>query len=95
MISNAFEHGSGGVIVELREGDGSLQVAVLDRGSADPSSKGSRRSVQARIDGRARHGHGLKVVRRVAARHGGGFQLRRSPQGTEARLALPASGGTR
>jgi len=45
-----------------------------------------------RLAGRRRHGHGLRIVRRVAARHGGSFRLRRSPSGTEACLELPLSG---
>jgi signal transduction histidine kinase len=96
MISNAFEHGSGAVAVEARERGGVLRVAVLDAGTpVAPSPRAGVRTLRARIDGRARHGHGLRIVRRAAARHGGSFRLHRSPQGTEARLELPLAGGVR
>lgn len=96
MISNGFEHGSGGVSVEVREGDGLLRIAVLDSGcTSAPSPKKSRQEFWPRISGRARHGHGLRIVRRTARRHGGSFQLRRSSEGTEARLELPLAGGAR
>lgn len=96
MISNAFEHGAGEVTVEVREVAGLLRVAVLDAGdAAGVCARQVGRGIWTRINGRARHGHGLRVLRRVARRHGGGFQLRRSPQGTEARLELPLPGGPR
>lgn len=97
MISNAFEHGSGEVSVEVREGGGGLlRVAVLDSGRpARTSPKKSRGGARARISGRARHGHGLRIVRRAAKRHGGSFTLRRSSDGTEARLELPRVAGAR
>jgi two-component system, OmpR family, sensor histidine kinase KdpD len=96
MISNAFEHGSGPIIVEGQEKAGLLRVTVLDSGAPlPPSRRVGIRGLRARIGGRARHGHGLKIVRRAAARHGGSFRLRPSPQGTEARLELPLAGGAR
>jgi signal transduction histidine kinase len=96
MISNGFEHGAGEVTVEVREGAGLLWVTVLDRGHRAPLGAGDRSlGLWARIGGRARHGHGLRIVRRVAARHAGSFQLRLSPRGTEARLQLPVAGGFR
>jgi len=42
-----------------------------------------------RLSGRARHGHGLRLVRRTAARHGGSFALHLGEQGTSAVLELP------
>jgi len=93
MISNAFEHGGGGVVVEVREVEGRLHVAVIDGGRSLPSPR--RQSARAWLSGRSRHGHGLRVVRRAAARHGGSFQLRRAFRGTEARLELPLAGGDR
>ncbi|HEU5064089.1 MAG TPA: ATP-binding protein [Solirubrobacterales bacterium] len=95
MINNAFEHGSGAVVVEVRESGGRLRLAVLDSGSSTPSPRSGGRSLRARVDGRARHGHGLKIARRAAARHGGDFRLRCSSRGTEARLELPLAGGAR
>lgn len=96
MISNAFEHGSGEVSVEVRACGGLLSVAVLDSGRpAHTSPKKRRGGAWIRISGRARHGHGLRIVRRAAKRHGGSFTLRRSSDGTEARLELPLVAGAR
>ncbi len=96
MISNGFDHGGGAVKVEVAEACGRLYVRVLDSGQLVGASSGRTcRSLWNRIGGRGRHGHGLKVVRRAAKRHGGGFHLRHSAEGTEARLELPVMGGQR
>jgi len=95
LISNAFEHGEGGIVVEVREEDDALRLVVLDDGARAPSPLRDRRGRRSRLGGRDRHGHGLRVVRRLAARHGGSFELSRSPRGTEARLELPLREGTR
>lgn len=89
LISNAFEHGHGEVTVEAREVEGSASVAVVDEGPNSAGDEGSRPSLRMRLGGRCRHGHGLRVVGRVARAHGGSFRLRRSSTGTEARLELP------
>jgi signal transduction histidine kinase len=93
LISNAFVHGTGAVVVEVGVSGGRLQLVVRDCGCVE----GRRQRPQRRLGqlaGRRRHGHGLRIVRRVAARHGGSFRLRRSPGGTEARLELPLAGAT-
>ena len=96
MISNAFEHGSGEVAVEVQEREDSLLLTVRDRGDGASSSRGRGWSgLGIRLAGRNRHGHGLRVVRRVAAGYGGSFRLRRSSRCTEARLELPLDGGDR
>jgi signal transduction histidine kinase len=95
MISNGFEHGAGEVTVEVREVDGFVRVTVLDRGRCSLAAGRRQSSPLLRISGRDRHGHGLKIVRRAARRHGGSFQLRRSSRGTEACLELPLGGGGR
>ena len=96
LISNGFEHGTGAVEIVVAEERDRLRIAVRDSG---PSR---RRAESARIwDGIGpsaagrRHGHGLRIVRRVAARHGGGFRFRRCRDGSEARLELPLAGGER
>lgn len=94
MISNAFEHGRGEVRVEVRESRSLLCLIVLDGGGRGPASRRrGRPGLRTRLSGRSRHGHGLRVVRRVAARHGGSFRLRRCSHGTEARLELPLGEG--
>jgi signal transduction histidine kinase len=88
VISNGFEHGRGRVEVGVREIGGWVRIAVRDRGSG-----GGERTRRRPAPGR--HGYGLKIVQRVAIRHGGSFRLRRSPDGTEARLDLPLARGRR
>lgn len=95
LISNAFEHGEGKISVEALEKGGFLRIVVLDRGQAACSQCRRGPGLGARLSGRGRHGHGLRVVRRVAAQHGGSFRLRRSSRGTEASLELPLDGGDR
>lgn len=92
LISNAFEHGSGEISVQVLEGSGLLRIVILDGGQVIHSQERARPGLGARLSGRGRHGHGLKVVRRVAARHGGSFELRRSANGTEASLELSLDG---
>jgi signal transduction histidine kinase len=95
LISNGFEHGGGEISVEVLEKGSLLRIVVLDRGQAADSRRRKRPSLSTRRGGRGRHGHGLRVVRRVAAQHGGSFRLRRSSRGTEASLELPLDGGLR
>ncbi len=86
LISNALVHGTGTVAVEADVSDGRLRLVVHDRGRVE----GRRWQLGlGRLAGRRRHGHGLRIVRRLAAKHGGSFRLRRSPGGTEACLELP------
>lgn len=87
MISNGFEHGRGPVEIEVREQGGRLCLSVRDGGP-----KHGRRTRRRDRRPPGRHGHGLRIVRRVAALHGGSFRLWRSGGGTEARLDLPLAG---
>ncbi|HEV2791322.1 MAG TPA: ATP-binding protein [Solirubrobacterales bacterium] len=90
LISNAIEHGGGEVTIDAREIGDRLRLAVIDSGSAPSApSRRSRVDLRARVSGRRRHGHGLRVVARAAAAHGGSFDLRRSDEGAEALLDLP------
>jgi signal transduction histidine kinase len=95
LIVNAIEHGGPAIAVVAVERDGRLRVSVSDCGrSSRPRSRrqGPAEPI-ARLRGRRRHGHGLRVVRRTAAAHGGNFRLCRGEQGTEATLELPLLGG--
>lgn len=95
LISNAFVHGGGAVVVEVTERDERLHLVVRDGGCVEESHPRRQMLRAVRIGGRDRNGHGLRIVRRVAARCGGSFRLRRSPTGTEARLELPLAGADR
>lgn len=92
LLLNAIEHGGARIELEARRAPGQLRLVVRDRGPR--ASEARRRSLGAatRLSGRRRHGHGLRVVRRVAAEHGGRFELRRSQAATEALLDLPLLG---
>jgi signal transduction histidine kinase len=91
LIANAIEHGGPAVVLEATRSRRSVTLAVADSGRA-----AHRRAVPvraaalaARLRGRNRHGHGLAVVRRTTAAHGGRFTLRRSPARTVASIELP------
>ncbi|HWM63712.1 MAG TPA: ATP-binding protein [Solirubrobacterales bacterium] len=91
LIVNAIEHGGPSIAVEAGVRGERLRVSVVDSGRASrpDSRRGTPAEVIARLAGRRRHGHGLAVVRRVAAAHRGRFALRRSEDGTVAVLELP------
>jgi signal transduction histidine kinase len=95
LIVNAIEHGGPEIVVEARVRGAELQVCIADSGRASrpDSRRESPAELIARLSGRRRHGHGLRVVRRTAAAHGGSFRLRCSERGTEATLELPLLGG--
>jgi signal transduction histidine kinase len=105
LIVNAIEHGGPSVAVEAHRRGDRVRIAVVDsgRGSRPASrgdtpaetiaSRGTPAETIARLTGRHRRGHGLNVVRRVAAGHGGRFALRRSPLGSVAMLELPLATG--
>lgn len=97
LIVNAIEHGGPEVIVAAEVRGGRLRIAVRDSGRASRSAvrRQSPAGLIARLVGRSRRGHGLRVVRRAAADHGGDFELRAGAQGTEAVLDLPLRGGVR
>lgn len=94
LINNALEHGTGLVTVEMEVEGRFASLVVRDAGRAgEPKSVGLR----ARLGGRSRSGHGLRLVRRVARAHGGGFSFRCGSRGSEAVLRLPLhpTGGER
>ncbi|HET9163020.1 MAG TPA: ATP-binding protein [Solirubrobacterales bacterium] len=94
LLVNAIEHGGPRIAIDARLHRGGLRIVVADSGRASrpPERRDSPGDVIARLSGRRRHGHGLAVVRRVAAAHGGRFALRRSERGSLAMLDLPLAG---
>jgi signal transduction histidine kinase len=91
LLVNAIEHGGPEISVDARPHKGRVRIVIADSGSA--SRPAARRDapaeVIARLSGRRRRGHGLAVVRQVAAAHDGRFALRRSERGSLALLELP------
>jgi signal transduction histidine kinase len=95
LIINAIDHGGLRIVVGAAAKGGVLRLTVADPGRR-PTSRSRRPDLSAALaalSGHKRHGHGLRVVRRVAAAHGGAFHLRRLPHGTEATLELPLLDG--
>jgi signal transduction histidine kinase len=94
LVVNAIEHGGPEIVVDAQARQGVLRLAVVDsgRGSRPQARRESPAEPIARLSGRGRHGHGLRVVRRTVAVHGGHFRLRSSVQGTEAIVELPLLG---
>lgn len=93
LLVNAIEHGGPSIRVDVRPHKGCVRIVVADSGRASRSAarRGTPAEVVARLSGRRRHGHGLAVVRQVAAAHDGRFALRRSEHGSLALLDLPSS----
>jgi two-component system sensor histidine kinase FlrB len=91
LVVNAIEHGGPEIVVEALAERGVLRLAVVDsgRGRRPRSRRESPAELVARLSGRRLHGHGLRLVRRTVAAHGGHFKLRSSARGTEAILELP------
>ncbi len=86
LLSNAIEHGAGRVTIGWRREGGWVCISVSNDG-APPPQKAARRRPGGR--GRFDRGHGLRVVNRVARKHGGSFCLRPDREGVRASLRLP------
>ena len=91
LIVNAIEHGGPSIVVEAQPRGERLRILVADSGRASrpESRRGNPADVIAHLSGRRRRGHGLAVVRRVAAEHNGRFALHHSESGSLAVLELP------
>jgi signal transduction histidine kinase len=91
LVVNAIEHGGPTIVVAGRVLEGRLRIAVVDSGRATRprSRRNDPAQMIARLSGRHHRGHGLGVVRRIAADHGGRFSLRHSERGSRAVLELP------
>jgi len=94
LVVNAIEHGGPRILVALTEREGGVRISVRDCGRPLPLPgtmlPRRPRGLRGWLSGNPRHGHGLRVVRRVAAEHGGRFALDLRPGGAEAVLELPA-----
>jgi two-component system, OmpR family, sensor histidine kinase TctE len=86
LLNNAIDHGGGKVRIGARRQGDWVRIAVADEGAASTAEASDHRPRGNRGN---RHGHGLRVVTRIARSHGGSFTLRRTGQGAEAVLRLP------
>lgn len=94
LLANAIEHGGPRIVLAATPVAEGVRISVRDCArplAARPSRPRSRTPLGPRLFGAARHGHGLRLVRRTASAHGGRFELRHSPGGAEAILELPAT----
>jgi signal transduction histidine kinase len=95
LISNGFDHGEGEVRIEARRVGRVVRLAVVNENRSPAGSERPLRSLGARFAGPSRHGHGLRIVRRVASESGGCFRVRRRGGRYEALLELPVAGDLR
>jgi signal transduction histidine kinase len=86
LLSNAIEHGAGKVRVGWRREGEWVCISVSNTGASLPPRADRRRRIRG---GRCRRGHGLRVVGRVARRHGGNFTFQPTGTGVKASLRLP------
>jgi signal transduction histidine kinase len=95
LIVNALEHGGTNVVLDARTAGDRLRISVADDGCDGHPIRREAGSelVISRLRGSRRHGHGLEVVRSVAAAHRGRFALQRSEGGSVAVLELPLAKG--
>lgn len=97
LIANALEHGGPRIAVVGATVGGRLRITIVDSGpraglgARRGAPRGRAAALLVALSGRRRRGHGLRIVRRVAAEHGGDFRLLGSPAGTLARLELPVA----
>jgi signal transduction histidine kinase len=95
LLVNAIEHGGPAISVDVRPHNGRVRIVIADSGRAarPRERRDAPAEVIARLSGRRRRGHGLTVVRQVAAAHRGRFALRRSEAGSLALFELPLASG--
>jgi signal transduction histidine kinase len=95
LVANALEHGGPEVEIEAAVCGQRARLSVYGRpatGSLSASAKVDVAALRARLAGRARRGHGLRIVSDVAALHGGRLLVGDSGDRTTAVLELPVAG---
>jgi signal transduction histidine kinase len=80
LIDNALRYGGLRVYVDADLRAAGVRITVRDTGGQWPPARRARDR---------RHGHGLAIVSRVAAEHGGEFRMLRTAAGASATLELP------
>ncbi len=103
LIVNAIEHGRGRVVVDSevggRDGAELVRIVIRNGGARSPQGAfapdgrtnapmGSLAGI-GRFSGRARRGHGLRLVRRTATAHAGELRVRSRDGRMEAAIELP------
>jgi signal transduction histidine kinase len=87
LVENALEASDGPVLVRLTAAQSSLSVDVVDTGPGMPESAEETIALASNKPGRI--GLGQRIVRRVARRWGGSFDVLREGDRTVARIELP------
>jgi two-component system osmolarity sensor histidine kinase EnvZ len=98
LVENALRYSGTAVEIEVRRAPEGVVLAVLDRGPGIPAEETARMlqpftRLEASRSGAKGAGLGLAIVQRIAAMHGGRFELLpREGGGLEARVVLPLAG---
>lgn len=96
LISNGLDHGRGEVVVVVSQIDAVVRLVVVNRKRDElAGARWRTQDLWAGLSGRRRHGHGLRIVRRLAGQSGGSFRLRQRGDRCEALLELPLSRSSR
>jgi two-component system, OmpR family, sensor kinase len=96
LVANAWEHGQGPVCLRIGVMRSEVQIVVADAGPGlDEAVEGRESERFVRRRGSSGAGLGLAIVAAVADAHGGSSGFRRTEEGGEAWIALPAVAGAR
>jgi len=88
LISNAFQHGSGPIVVSTKKIGSRAVVEITNQQSDADSSVSSKLRVRSR-DWCARRGRGLTVTAEVVDRHGGALYSEYTESGSKQTVELP------
>jgi signal transduction histidine kinase len=87
LVSNAFRHGGGRIVLRAQASAHVARIEVLDEGPGLPATVAEL----LRRPSRGPHGHGLACAADVAARHGGRLASAPSERGARLVLELPTA----